>query len=41
MLPSGKWKVVVQGDIAGIKTLAEVSCQVKVDSKSTTVLYQD
>ena len=40
-LPSGKWKVVVQGDKAGTKTLAEISGEVKVDSKSTTVLYQD
>ena len=40
-LPAGNWKIVVEGDNAGTKVLGQASGQIRVTSKTTTVLYQD
>lgn len=40
-LPAGTWKIAVQGEIAGNRSLGSASGSVMVESKTTTVLYQD
>lgn len=40
-LPTGTWKIAVQGDRAGSKSLGTASGAIKVASKTTAVLFQD
>jgi pullulanase len=40
-LPTGSWKIAVQGELAGNRSIGNVSGSVIVESKTTMVLYQE